>query len=578
MKHRSLLPALVWACAWSASLVGSAAAPAPTPEQVAAWVKAGDVKALTAGAVTFAQVSDTHTQFTGTNLDHSPELVTGTLQEIEGRYGKIPLVAITGDNVDSGGNWSPPAQAAFLKLLAESPLPTLVVPGNVDKNYSLGTWTPSESVPSPGTDKGDWFFREEGDNLFIFLDSVWPRSHEGALRLDELAWVHEVLAAHADKNVFLLLHHGRDALFNREALVELLQYHRPRYRQIVIAFGHRHANYPLVRDAGILWLGTGALSQDGSYRMFHVRADCIITYALHASAWEKLKAGEATATAPAPVLVGAPEVIPTGAVEARPLPPEFGPQGSRPVWRGNLEALPGEVLRLTCDSGIGHGLVDSSGYANNLYSNGLFRFAPTVGAFVHRFTEQGVRLVWSEVPVWLPRGAGFALRCGLEGARGFSGVDSYTLSSPCLTNRLTVRADVNVAEQPLGFPYGILGKGTYELALNKDGTAQFTVQLRAPGQSRQVCLTTPGPLTASVWQRLTGTFDGNSVRLYVDGKLVAEEGVQPEERLVPYSGALLVAYGREPQVATSSTISFLLDDLRVSNQVEKATAAPTEGP
>lgn len=423
----------------------------------------------------------------------------------------------------------------------------------------------------PGVDpeayrKATWHVREEGRNLFLFLDSVWPRSHEGGLRGDELAWIHETLTERADLNVFLFMHHGRDALFNRKALLEVLDFHRPRFRQITIAFGHRHRNRNVQQDGGIQWLSTGALL-DGSYRVFHVHPDSIVTYVRRSTAWDAMnvQAGE-VASDEGVALV--PDVLPSTAASATPHPPATAlPRAA--TWRGNDHATAGDVLRLNFAAGDGRCLHDRSGYGNDLYSNMAFEKGHRHTVKVHRFGDDGtVTQERLDTPVWIPRDTGFAMTCGLRAAQEFSSADSYSLNAPSLHNRLTVGADLSIPEQPVGFAYGIVGQGSYELVLEPDGTVAFMLPLRAPDGTRHVRLATPHALAAGKWHRISGSFDGKRAILRIDGHVIAEADAREGERMVPHRGGVRVAYLRARQDANSVLKTYRIDNIRVAGEVK----------
>lgn len=534
--------ALVWAvlvvCA------GSSVAAIPTPGQVATWVNTGDRARLTEHAVTVVQVSDTHIRHPSNDPLRSPELLRRVLVEVRQAYPQVAFVAATGDNTNGP---SPKWREAFFDALRSAGLKTFAVDGNTDHGCYLGSWRPARPLPRGAYLRLPCTKHEIGDNVFVFLDSHLARCHEGCMRKDELLWLHRLLGAGANKNVFLFSHHGPDMLMNDDWLGWILRVHRPRYRQIVGVHGHEHRGRYVVRN-GAHFVITSHL-YGGLYRVFHVRPDAIITYMRRSSAWLAMKG---VTDKPANRLASEPIIIPTEPRTARPMSqhdPTFQQVARGITWRANDADKPGAVLDLRFDTGERHVLFDKSGFGNDLYANSLYN---------RMRKHSGGR------SPWVKRDKGHCIDFGTAGCFEAVGFDSYSLNSPARTNRVTVSAEVNVSAQPMGWDYGIVGKGVYELNIDKRGTAGFAVWVQGPKRKKRLVVRTPEPLAPGQWHKLSGTFDGKAVRLYLNGKPAGDAQCEPGSKLLASNGPVVVGfYVRHPKGAPERRL--LIDNVSVRN-------------
>ncbi|MDP2990585.1 MAG: hypothetical protein Q8O57_08485, partial [Kiritimatiellota bacterium] len=294
---------------------GLAAEPIPNPAQAAQAVFSGKMPGRTEGALTFAHFSDQHMgQNAGLpdSFRFSPELTRRALIEVATIYPRAAFAVFTGDNA---------SLKDFDKAAAGSPVKVFGVPGNGERGTYLGPWCIVDTVrredypPAPWRD--DRSIKEIGNSLFIFLDSALPRAHEGALSWDQMRWVHETLSRTADKHVFLFLHHGDGWMMNQDWFDDMLNWHRPRFRSIVVCTGHDHSaqNASTLRQS-VGYLRAGSI-QNGYYRVFHIFEDHIITYTRNSSAYAAMAAEAggvkaATGTPPFNPLASEPIVIATG--------------------------------------------------------------------------------------------------------------------------------------------------------------------------------------------------------------------------------------------------------------------------
>lgn len=145
----------------------------------------------------------------------------------------------------------------------------------------------------------------------------------------------------------------------------------------------------------------------------------------------------------------------------------------------------------------------------------------------------------------LSNGASYA--SGLFGeAFLFNGIDQSVIvpDSPTLdvTAEFTLSAWLNPSSLPIETPSpfrdaaiiskigGPNGNNGYQLGLNPDYTQAF-IQFNAPGEGwpgNQHIVTLPNPIPIGRWSHLVGTYDGDSLHLYVNGNLVGSKFVGPK--------------------------------------------------
>jgi plastocyanin len=145
--------------------------------------------------------------------------------------------------------------------------------------------------------------------------------------------------------------------------------------------------------------------------------------------------------------------------------------------------------------------------------------------------------------------------------------NSPSLSVP--TN-LTVEAWMRPTSVP-GFQ-DIVGKTGYELAVQKAGSGfQVQFQTRIAGGWTTATTPTTAPLTLNRWYHVAGTFDGNNMRLYVDGVL---RDTQPMAGSIDTTTAPLRIATVD---ATNDNFVGTIDEVRVSRVLRYSAnfTAPT---
>lgn len=76
------------------------------------------------------------------------------------------------------------------------------------------------------------------------------------------------------------------------------------------------------------------------------------------------------------------------------------------------------------------------------------------------------------------------------------------------------------------------------------------------------------------WHALAFTFDGNFVKLYVDGKPVGEQKVTKHQKLSPKPGSLCIGMAIDDKARI--TCNGLIDDVRISRTIRDINKAPSE--
>ena len=528
--------------AMALSITVASAAP-PTPEQVSRWLAAGELGKVTEGADTFLQVTDAHVG--PGRPDTAPRVLAETLNEMAELYPQAMFVVSTGD----GGH-----ETQFTETMKKSVLKPFFVPGNAGGGVQFRERF-AEYFP--------WSHRH-GKIAFYFLDTRLPFNHEGWISRDQLTDLHQELSEDAGKLVFIFGHHNvrKLGIINFDDLRDLLSFHRGRYRGIFSIAGHLHVDY-LLESGGVHYQATTSLRDTGTYRVFHVREDCVISYDRRVKIWIDAKK-EMGIQAPAATFVGTPRVIPlTDASEAGALPATdvgYRKLAERFAWRANEEGAEGTVLDVRFDEGDGIRARDRSSWQNGFCLESLSDES------CHSATFKKV-----EMPSpWVPHGDGFAMTFGPRGAWHALGFNTKTLCSPARTNQLTLEADVRLPAEGPGFPYGIISLHySYALLMKEDGTLNFGLTLE---DGPSVWAVAPQPLKYDEWQRVTAVYDGREATLYVDGKHVVSTACPEGARLRLSPHGLRVGYYATRNWVdgknTAPPVKFLLDNLRVSNHAE----------
>lgn len=156
---------------------------------------------------------------------------------------------------------------------------------------------------------------------------------------------------------------------------------------------------------------------------------------------------------------------------------------------------------------------------------------------------------------WVPQGDGHALR--------FSGDGQYVLvgAPPALdiTGPITLEAWVHPERVPDAEP-GIFGKsfGSYGFTYYKDGSCYWYVGSGGNKSST--------PLATGLWFHLAGTFDGETLHLYVNGALA--DTTESEFQAIPSDGSFQIGRIRANTGSEAVTAGFpgLVDHVRVYNR------------
>jgi hypothetical protein len=584
---------------------------APSPTQVIEWLDSGQLQRLTDGAFSFVQMTDTHINPRTEPPDvAAPAATLAALREAVSLYPAAAFVVFTGDN----------GPRFFEEIVSKSPLPAYVVNGNrstLVRGREVESVSRSDFISWPWTGEhlsdmklsivADdqvsnaygpiWYRRDYGDNVFLFLQTHAP-DHEGAIRPDQLGWLHRQLSAFGGRNVFILSHHAAHLLMNHDFLIDLLLHHRPRQRSLLHLFGHGHMlSRQEINDVHIIQT-PNMNSLLRPYRLVHVLDDCIVTYVRLSETAQKQ---DAAAAGQEDILPGARNVpgwagrlsragLMTGSVQVIPLrdldepPPQAqnaSPWSGFADWAGNRESDAPDVLNIIFDrrheKDLEFRLMDRSPAGNDTYINSLFFSGLSHSWSSYRqdyLPSYGIRLMSTpeaDSRVWLEKDGKGAIVCGHpSGAGGMFAWDSYSLNTPALNNALTLEAVIYVPEQPVGFAYHIADKGYFSLDFREDGRIAFSLLLRRGEElrSQNISLELPEALEPGRWHRLAGIYDGSAMRLKLNGQVLAERDDLQGSRL---------AFFRQSLYVNGSSIwamrrvegckPFLLHSLRLSNRV-----------
>ena len=191
---------------------------------------------------------------------------------------------------------------------------------------------------------------------------------------------------------------------------------------------------------------------------------------------------------------------------------------------------PGPVAHWTFDEGTGDVLTDRSGNGNHGRVHGAS---------------------------WVKSGAGWALR--FDGANDY--VDCGSDASLDLTGPVTLQAWVMPTAANRGEP-GIAGKFFESYALTYYGNAYFYISSGGNNVS--------GPTKLGEWRHVAGTFDGTTMRCFVNGVEVASRRSRFEE--VKHGGRFTIGciFGdpaaADPNLQNTAFFPGLIDDVRLHNR------------
>lgn len=155
--------------------------------------------------------------------------------------------------------------------------------------------------------------------------------------------------------------------------------------------------------------------------------------------------------------------------------------------------------------------------------------------------------------------ATFMIDCGNDSTDPDGNSDNYTLqfdgaedyvdcgndSSLNITEQITIAAWIKGDPENSSFArivdkYSYTSRQGYDLARASWVNSVF-IEFFAPDGNNQQCAATT-PVFDNTWHHVAGTYDGNALRIYVDG-ILENENVIGEKTIQPCSGNLLIGNG-----------------------------------
>ncbi len=172
------------------------------------------------------------------------------LRNIAAHHADAAFVVITGDLTNAG---DPEAYALLKKYTQILPMPLLPVVGNHDDRAAF--WA---HFPDRRSDDFVQYVHEEGERVFLVLDTLVAGEEYGQLCDTRLAWLEEQLIRFADRPVYLFMHHHPvpSGLYrmdtvgdfrSRKQFWKLLGRHKGVVRHIF--FGHVHRPMQVIRHS-----------------------------------------------------------------------------------------------------------------------------------------------------------------------------------------------------------------------------------------------------------------------------------------------------------------------------------------
>ncbi|TXK16374.1 BNR-4 repeat-containing protein [Homoserinibacter sp. GY 40078] len=141
--------------------------------------------------------------------------------------------------------------------------------------------------------------------------------------------------------------------------------------------------------------------------------------------------------------------------------------------------------------------------------------------------------------------------------------DSATLEGMAqLTLSVWTRLDAMPAQScvPVGKDSGTSAQASYRLAVNASGVVTFAVKTASSGWYSAGTTAKGGSLGVGTWHHLVGTYDGSTVRLYVDGSLVGTGTAPISGAIATGTSPLRVGY---PSAANVDPMAGAVDDVEI---------------
>jgi Icc protein len=157
-------------------------------------------------SVLIAQLSDLHVRPKGEllygGIVDSNRALADAIERVLAIDLRPDLVVFTGDLVDEG---RPEEYAMLREILAELPIPHLVIPGNHDDRENLrAAFHDHAYLPRQGPLH---YCVDDHPVRIIGLDSTVSGAHHGHIDADGLAWLEGVMSSDTTKPTLLMLHH-----------------------------------------------------------------------------------------------------------------------------------------------------------------------------------------------------------------------------------------------------------------------------------------------------------------------------------------------------------------------------------
>ncbi|TEA77046.1 phosphodiesterase [Allopusillimonas ginsengisoli] len=152
-----------------------------------------------------AQITDLHIQHGGKHAERiqAQAHLAACVHTLNALDPRPDLVAITGDLTEHG---RPDEYETLKRLLEGLDIPFVMIPGNHDHPQTLRDCFPEHQYLQSDSPFVQYVL-EDWPLRIIGLDTTIPRSGQGRLCPDRLAWLAETLAQAPDRPTLLIMHH-----------------------------------------------------------------------------------------------------------------------------------------------------------------------------------------------------------------------------------------------------------------------------------------------------------------------------------------------------------------------------------